>query len=201
FDTSNGDNHLVPYSGYNNFDCIGKLFNFDVKCSGNNIKSITYTANYAKFEISETYYGDIKLIGRDRDGINKACSSFTVDYDNQPDWKECETSNHPINLLLCLNSTDLGYTGNLILKQEIQKYYNYSMHNEGRKYDSDFNIDKYNVKESLEYLYEEMFYGTNVEIEVTYNDGTVESKKMKITYDPEKSSYEKFDPYVIYNID
>ncbi len=203
FDTSGGNNHFISYAGNQDKDLIEMIFDFDVMCKGNNIKEITYTANYAKFSINDTYYKDIKINGRDREnGVGKICSSFTVDYDNQPKWGECEDSTHPVNLLISVKSTDSDNVGSLMLDEEIDKYWNYTMNKSaGREYDKDFDIKKYSVKNSLEYLYEEMFYGTNVEVEVTYSDGSVESKKIEISYDPKKSSYKTFKPYVTYNID
>lgn len=156
---------------------IEVCLNFDVKCVGNNIKNIRYTSNYSTFGI---YYGcdavaekSSREEGLSAFGAFGLYNTYLVNYDNQPE----KTKNTEYPIKLSMKITDVDY------RELLEDFHNYSQYRYHGEPDKDFDIEKLNVEEMLENLYTALFDKVSVDVLVTYEDGTTESKKIQIGYD------------------
>lgn len=162
------------------------MYGFDVKCNGENIATVTYSVKNGVFYINKSLDKVAKKEGRIKKLFNyklenyEYYTSYTVDYDNQPNAKNEEFVIPPIMIASGFDFKN---------SEEIPKSI------------SDFqkNIDKLesnpddNACASFYEKHEnEIFKDTIVTVTATYNDGTTESADMifNSTYKIKNNKYD-----------
>ena len=154
---------IVPTLGlitqeYSEIESLSGLFNFDLKCQGENIDKVTYKIDNSTFCIKNDYKPVISRNGEsnlDKDldiivgeyGEYGYYNSYTVDYDNQPNLsKYADDISSPIQILGSIN-------------------YN-SEEDDNKHFTSDW---KNHVLEN-----------TSITVTATFNDGSTQSQKLQL---------------------
>ncbi len=180
-------------------------FNILLKCEGKNIKSITYTANgdatlYVNNSAdllldSEAYDKKDGYLYRDD---SPACASITVDYNNQftaiePDYN---VSNYPVytpvSMVLAITD-DYGDEVKELLRNHFyyQMYYQkvnrdydeYTRHMFAEAEQRGFDYETFDYEAMYTSLYDNLFNYASMDVTVTYNDGSTETKTVLFDYE------------------
>ena len=152
-------------SEYTDNDATGKmagLFNFDLKCEGENIDKVTYKIENGTFCIKNDYEpivsrDDVSTVNKEleirvgEEGEYSYYNSYTVNYNNQPDLsKYADEFNSPIQILGSIN-------------------YKTKKGGEARS--------KSDLKDKIT---ESVLEDTTITVTATFNDGSTESQKLQL---------------------
>lgn len=162
---------------------------FDVKCVGENIKTIRYISNYSSFGIYSGCEAVIEKNGRENPSFTTVFgqyNSYLVNYDNQP--RRIKNSAYPIQLNMKVTVDD-----DIEL---LYNYYNYTQYLCGLDTDKDFDVKKLDTDGMFEKLYSELFDKVSVDVLVNYEDGTTEKRKIQIGFDRSLSKKNYLSPVI-----
>ncbi len=152
--------------------------NFGVCCAGKHISKVTYTSNYSYFIINYVSVENFDISSREKMEFNHngvVCNRYSVDNDSQSVLIDNEISdNYPVSLV-CFLDADYNFEAQRLLK----KYKN--------------GEDRF---DTLNDLYDSIFRNVYVDMEITFDDGSVDNHRIELAYDEKDSSYKTFKPVV-----
>ena len=165
---------------------MGVDFNFNVVCTGENIKSVTYSTSTGWFDVDKQLEGlvDYKPLSFDEQkkffgtlsGNNRVVSSCEFDYDYQPK-----------------SSLSFKPKGDL-LDGTIPLLISFNIHDAKEVYES--NPQKYgadlrevNYRDLAAMLFNDSKYTYNAEVTANFTDGTITTQKLEFKCDHDENGY------------
>lgn len=147
-------------------------FGFDCICQGDNIRSVTYTAENATFVFNEKYIDDSREYLWLPDA---SMTSFTLTYDG--DFDVIKSGNYDFGMRLCIPLASDDEI-NEEARQALEDYNNYISYKLNDGAPEDFSADDFDLKVCLKTLFDAMLDKVKVDIEVAFKDGSTQTATM-----------------------